>query len=446
MMKRKIYFIQPTYRDQTGKILKGKKLYTLSLALPALSATVPDTWEKEFCFEYFEPVNFNSTASVIGISCMGYDIFRGIEIAREFRRRGKTVIFGGCQPHISTNYVAKFADAIVHGNPGPSDMTAILSDHEHRRLEKEYFCKLNLNYRFDYSIIDTGKIFFTPVLLSMGCNHSCEFCSTAAMYQGRYQLRNFRNVIDELTCLNQKTRNIAFLDTNIYNNRKYLIKVCREIVQRQLKFTWGAQCTIDVGDDPETLSLMKQTGCKILFIGMETINQANLDDLKKTFSYENYQRQIKTIHQYGIRIAGFFMYGLDHDTTSTAEQISEYISRNRIALPMLNVLVPTPGTKIYQRLKEEGRILMKDEEDFLKNNVTYNSSFNLCFYVPKNMSTSQVEEGFYHLLKSLSGYWRIFHRSVSRNIPLTVYLLYMNWLFRKEYLQMKKYRREKLSP
>jgi hypothetical protein len=83
---------------------------------------------------------------------------------------------------------------------------------------------------------------------------------------------------------------------------------------------------------------------------------------------------------------------------------------------------------------------MKDEQDFLKNNVAYNSSFNLCFYKPKNMTPIQVEDGFYDLLKSLFRYHQIITRSISKDFPLTLYLLYMNWVYRKEFLQLKKKR------
>src|SRR3990172_3788175 len=99
-MKKKIYLVQPTYRDQHGILLKVSKLYTISLALPALSSTIPYDWEKEFCYEYFQDINLDSDASVVGISCMGYEIFRGVELATEFTKRGKTVLFGGFQPHI----------------------------------------------------------------------------------------------------------------------------------------------------------------------------------------------------------------------------------------------------------------------------------------------------------------------------------------------------------
>ena len=440
-MKKKIYIIQPTYRDQAGQLLKGNKLYLVGLALPALSATIPNDWEKEFCYEYFDKVNFESDASVIGISSMGYDIFRGIEIAIEFRKKGKIVIFGGCQPHISTDYVNEYCDSVIHGNPGVRDMAEILKDAESKTLKKEYFFNININFRFDYSMLDTKRILFTPVLLSVGCNHQCDFCSTGAMYKGKYRLRNFKNLMDDLEELNRTTRNIAFVDVNLYNNRKYLFKVCQEMLRRNLKFTWGAQCTIDIGDDIEILELLKMTGCKILFIGMETISQANLNAMNKDFRSDTYQQRLKNIDRAGIRVAGFFMYGLDNDTVETAAILSKYINKNRFALPMLNVLVPTPGTKLYQQLKNQDRLLMKDEQDFLKNNVAYNSSFNLCFYNPKNMTPRQVEDGFYDLLKRLFGYYQIINRSICKSIPLSLYLLYMNYVYRQEFLQLRKKRR-----
>jgi radical SAM superfamily enzyme YgiQ (UPF0313 family) len=439
-MKKKIYLIQPTYRDQNGSLLKGNKLYIISLALPALSAIIPSDWEKEFCYEYFEDVNFESDASIIGISSMGYEIFRGIEIANEFRQRGKKIIFGGFQPHISRNYLEQHCDSIIHGNPGVGDMSQILKDAESNSLQKEYFCTTNLHYKFDYSILDTSKIFFTPVLLSVGCRNSCDYCCIASIYKGKYRLRKFKHLMDELEYLHCTTRNIAFVDTNIYNNRAYLKKVCEAMIHRNLKFVWGAQSTIDIGDDLETLSLLRRAGCRVLFIGMESIDQSNLDAVHKRYRVDSYRQKIENIHQASIKIAAFFIYGLDSDTLETSSQLSKFIIENRIALPMLNILVPTPGSKIFDQLKREGRILMKDEQDFLKNNIAYNSSFNMCFYLPKHMTPIEVEDGFIDLLGRLSGYSQIIRRSVSRDIRLTLFLLYMNWSFRKEFIRLRKNR------
>jgi len=439
-VKKKIYLIQPTYRDQNGILLKGKKLYVLSLALPALSGTIPKDWEKEFCYEYFEEINFDTDASVIGISSMGYEIFRGVEIADEFKRRGKTVIFGGFQPHISSDFVKKHCDTIIHGNPGVAAMRNILSDIESNAVKEDYFCKTDINYKFDYSSLDTSRIYFTPVLSSVGCRNNCGYCCIASVYKGKYELRNIRHIVEELDYLHKSTKYIAFTDTNFYNNREYLVKLCNEMIDRRYNFIWGAQCTVEIGDDLAALALLKKAGCKVLFIGMESIDQQNLNDVNKKYEVSSYRQKIKNIHAAGIKIAAFFIYGFDHDTIDTAAQLSRFIIKNKIALPMLNILVPTPGSKIYEQLQKENRILMNNQMDFLKNNVAYNSSFNLCFYIPKNMTPQQVEEGFIDLLRRLSGFFQIIRRSFCSSIFLTLFLLYMNWSFRKEFLILNKKR------
>jgi radical SAM superfamily enzyme YgiQ (UPF0313 family) len=439
-MNKKIYLIQPTYRDQTGRLLKGKKLYIVSLALPALSAIIPKDWEKEVCYEYFDEINFETTASVIGISSMGYEIFRGIEIAEEFKKRGKKVIFGGFQSHVSKDYLNNRCDSIIHGNPGKPAMERVLKDIENNKLKKEYFCNVDLNFKLDYPVLNTSKIFFAPVLFSMGCRNNCDYCIVGSIYKGHYHLRNVKYVMEELDYLHRFTKKIAVVDTNFYNNRQYLIKICNYMISKNYKFVWGGQSTIDIGDDKEILTLLKKAGCKVLFIGLETIEQANLDAVHKDYSVDSYKQKIENIQKAGIKIAGFFMYGLDGDTKDTSEQMANYIINNKIALPMLNVLVPTPGTRIYEKLKKEGRILMNDEQDFLKNNPTYNASFNLCFYKPKNLTTKEVEEGFLDVLRRLSGIYQVIRRSLSKSITLTLLLLYMNWAFRREYFLLKKRR------
>jgi len=444
-VNKSIYLIQPTYRDNDGRLLKGKRLYAISLALPAVSATIPADWKKEFCFEYFDDINFDTAASVIGISSMGYEIFRGIEIADEFRKRGKLVLFGGFQPQISTAFVEPHCDAVIHGNPGVVDMAGILRDAESGRLRKLYRCGVDLNYRVDYSIVDPARTIFTPVFTSVGCRNRCSYCCIASLYGGRYRLRPLTHVLSELDELHRTTRRIAVVDTNVYNNPLYLRRLCQEMISRKYHFTWGAQCTVDIGDDPETLALLKKAGCCVLFIGMESITQSNLDDMHKHYTVASYRRTIATIHRAGLRIAAFFIYGMDGDTHETAAELSRFINRNNIALPMINVLVPTPGTPLYERLKREGRILTTEEQDFLKNNIAYNSSFSLCYYLPATMTPAEVEEGFLDLLGRLSGYPRLLRRSLSRHISLTLFLLIMNRAFRKEYLELKRRRRKSRS-
>jgi radical SAM superfamily enzyme YgiQ (UPF0313 family) len=186
---------------------------------------------------------------------------------------------------------------------------------------------------------------------------------------------------------------------------------------------------------------MRKAGCKVLFIGLESIDQQNLNYLNKNYNADSYKQKITNIHNAGIKIAAFFIYGLDYDNINTTNNLSRFIIENRIALPMLNILVPTPGSRLYAQLTKENRILMETELDFLKNNVAYNSSFNLCYYQPKNMTSTQVEDGFLELLKTLSGFYQIIRRSLSNSFTLTIFLLYMNWEFRREYIALKRRKR-----
>ena len=113
-MKKKIYIVQPSYRDRNGSLIKaGKNLFTNSLAVPALSAALPADWEKETCLEYFEAINLETDAPVVGITCLGYDLFRGRELAVEFRKRKKIVLFGGCASEL-------WKDQIPHCRLGKS--------------------------------------------------------------------------------------------------------------------------------------------------------------------------------------------------------------------------------------------------------------------------------------------------------------------------------------
>lgn len=440
-MRKKIFYIQPTYKNADGTLLKGKSLYIHSLALPALSAATPGDWEKEFCVEYFDEINFSTDASVIALTSMGYDLVRGMEIAGEFKRRGKIVIFGGYQAHFSSTYLFDCCDAIVHGNPGPKDMKKILAYAENNELQKEYHCGIDVNFPFDYSILSNRKIIFMPILSSIGCLNDCDFCCTSAIYKGKYRLRNLDCVIKDLLAVNKISGRAGFVDNNIYNNREYLLRLLKAMLQNKIKIKWGAQVTIDIGDDDETLYYLYKAGCRVLFIGMETVNQTNLEGVNKNYAVQTYANRVRNIHRAGIKIAGYFMYGLDNDTRDTSESIYEFIRTTRISLPILNILIPVPGTKVFERLQKEERLLFADDQELLRNNSFYNSACNTCFYIPRLMTAEEAEEAFLELYRKLAAYGQILRRSMNVNPKVFAVLLKMNLVFRKEYLEMRNSRR-----
>jgi len=435
-MKKKIYLIQPTYRNVDGHLLKGTSLFIHSLVLPILSATIPTDWEKEFCLEYFEDINYETDASVVGISSMGYDLIHGIEIAEAFKKQGKIVIFGGYQAHFSRNRLYSICDSIIFGNPGPNEMKKILGDIEAGHIAPEYHCGIDINFPFDYSIFSGKRIHFTPVLSSVGCRNECDFCCTAAIYGGRYRLRNLNHVLTDLEIARSRTRYVGFVDSNIYNNREYLMRLCSRIIGKNLDIRWGAESTIDVAEDLEALDSLRQAGCGVLFIGLETPNQKSLDSVNKPYSAERYHELIQRIHRAGIFVAGYFILGLDGDTSSSFETLFEFIHGARVNIPILNLLLPPPGTKVFDRLGKEGRLLIKNEDAFILNNLYYNTSCNRCFFIPKHMSVEEAEVKFIDLNRRLSSFREILWRSATVRPSELAFLLYMNLAFRSDVKKM----------
>jgi len=415
-MKKKLYLVQPSYRDRSGRLIKaGSNLFTNSLAVPALSAAMPADWEKDSCLEYFEDVNLETDAPVVGITCLGYDLFRGREIAEEFRKRGKIVLFGGCASELWKDQIRTVAHTVVSGNPGKSDVAKILADVEHGRLSSEYYCETDLDYPFDYSVLSRKKIASRisclPALASTGCPHQCEFCCTAARYKGRHYLRSLDALMADLRVLKGLTRRFVFVDSNFYVDREHVIRLAHRIIEERLGLWWSAESTIDVGDDPEVLILLRRAGCRALLIGFETLTQRNLSHMQKPFVVARYRDQIKNIQKAGIIVAGFFIFGFDQDYRSTVNELYDFVRELNIALALFNFLCPLPGTKFHERMRNEGRLVANGEDSYLQQTAVYSAPTYRCLFQPKRMSPREAELAFLELLERISSWPAIVRRS-----------------------------------
>jgi radical SAM superfamily enzyme YgiQ (UPF0313 family) len=436
-MKKKIYLVQPTYRDRDGRLLKaGPRLFTHSLAIPALSAAIPSAWEKDHCLEYFEDVNLETDASVVGISCLGYDLFRGRELAETFRKRGKIVVFGGCASELWKDVITSVADAIVCGNPGKAAVAGILADAERGELAPEYHCDIDLDYQFDYSVLArkgiARQISLLPAIASAGCSHQCEFCCTAAKFKGRYYPRSLDVVMADLRVLRRLRRHFVFVDSNFFVDREHVVRLAERMIAENLGLTWGAECTIDIGDDPEILDLLKRAGCRSLLIGVETLDQRNLNRMRKPFLVERYRDEIRRIQNAGIIVAGFFIFGFDGDTRSTVDEFCEFVRELNIALPFFNFLCPVPGTRFFDRMKREGRLLAVGEDAYLRQNVIYGAPTHRCLFRPQPMSPREAELAFVELRERVSSFPAIIRRSVALGPVLAPVVFLMNLAARRE--------------
>ena len=415
-MRKKLYIVQPSYRDHGGRLIKaGHNLFTNSLAVPALSAAMPADWEKEICLEYFEDVNLDTDAPFVGITCLGYDLFRGRELAEEFRKRGKTVIFGGCASELWKDQIQSVAHTVVSGNPGKADIARILADAADGRLSPEYRCQTDLDYPFDYSVLArkpvASRITCFPALAGAGCPYRCEFCCTAARFKGRYTPRSLDALMADLRVLKGLSRRFVFVDSNFYVDRGHVIQLARRLIDERLGLSWSAECTVNVGDDPEVLGLLRRAGCRALLIGFETLSQRNLSRMQKPFAVARYRGQIRNIQKAGILVAGFFVFGFDQDDASTVGELCGFVRELDITLALFNFLCPVPGTQLHERMRSSGRLLADGENSYLQQTAVYSSPTHRCLFQPKRMSPREAETAFIELLERISSWSAIIRRS-----------------------------------
>jgi radical SAM superfamily enzyme YgiQ (UPF0313 family) len=153
------------------------------------------------------------------------------------------------------------------------------------------------------------------------------------------------------------------------------------------------QASINVSQNPELLELMRESGCGAIFIGFESISQANLAAMDKGINQRHgYLEAIRTIQSYGILVHSSFILGYDFDTEATFDELISFIRESNLLMPLINILTPLPGTKLFKRLDEEGRILHKDWSKYDTQHVVFS---------PAGMSPEELLQGYKKVLRSV---------------------------------------------
>ena len=190
----------------------------------------------------------------------------------------------------------------------------------------------------------------------------CEFCAVTTAFGGKYRNRPQEEVLAELRGLRPFEGRfilkncVFFVDDNIISNRAY----ARELLPRlaEFKLKWFGQASMNIAKDPEILQLCQRSGCIGLFIGFETLSDESLRAMgKRTNHPQEYLEVVRRIHDHGIGIDASFVFGLDGDDEGVFDRTLEFVARARIEMAYYSILTPYPGTRLHERLTQEGRIL-----------------------------------------------------------------------------------------
>lgn len=381
---------------------KNRKSFPL-LGLPYIAAVTPPHVDVKIIDEengmHIDPLL--EDADLVGITGMTMHANRMYYLADKFREKKVKVVLGGIHVTYMPDEALEHADSIVIGE-AEAIWPIVINDFEQNKLKKIYRAKANVNIEGlpqPKLALLNGPAYQPPsgtlnaVMATRGCPHNCTFCCVSKMFGQNFRMRSVDCVIKEIKSLNNDF--ISFNDDNIIGKPSFAKELFKAL--KPLKRQWGGQASIRIGHDIELLELAADSGCRLLFIGIESINELNINSINKNkVNFINgYKDAIKRIQDYGISIIGSFIIGLDNDDEGVFEEIFNFIEDTNINYPLVNILTPFPGTILFEQLKEENRIIDNDW-----------SNYDLAHVVikPKKISSEKLEEGYNYLQKKIHRY------------------------------------------
>jgi radical SAM superfamily enzyme YgiQ (UPF0313 family) len=370
------------------KVRRARVLSFQQVTMPYLAARVPPGWDVIHVDEEAEEIDWNMEADVVGITFHTPSAFHAYEIAARFRARGTCVALGG--PHVTLlpEEASQHADVIFIGEAEGlwEEFLKSFETRSHCKVYKQICApslenipasRKELFHRHDFT---SGVLFATR-----GCPSRCDFCSIALMYPYKPRKRPVAKVAAEYASFKGKA--IIFWDDNIAGDLAYAKELFRAIAP--YRKWWSSQASIHAGRDNEFLALAAESGCKQLFLGLESISQQNITEVNKGFNrVDEYFELIERIHSYGIAVQVGIVFGFDHDTLHVFDDTVDFLEKAGVQNATFNILTPFPGTKLFQKMEAEGRILTRDWRK-------YNSREDVV-YQPKQMSVAELLAGFRH--------------------------------------------------
>ena len=402
----KVLFIQPTQHALSGELCKQKKLFFPGLAFPHLAAFTPKNWEVEINLEVIEDIDFETDAELIGIGGMGHALFRGIEIAKEFKKRNKKVFFGGYMASLFSDYVKPFADSIIIGD-GEISYPLLLKDYEGGSLKKVYSHPIENLENFPiprYELIASKNIGpMLPVQAGRGCPHTCRYCSIASLYRGKYLPRPVDDVIRDIKRIQELGyKEFYMIDDNIIGDKEYFEELCNKLIP--LKMRWSSQCSLHIAKNPHLLRLAYESGCRILSFGIESINQKGLTKLGKSWiKVKEYKDLLRKVSKVGILVSTEMLFGLDGDTKESIEQTYKFVMDQQIPVPKFYILTPIPGTMLFHDYKKNKKLLHEEYTKYTGTN---------CVHKISSIDSKELNQRYRWIVNKVFSYTSILKRTI----------------------------------
>lgn len=203
-----------------------------------------------------------------------------------------------------------------------------------------------------------------PIESGRGCPYGCEFCTVTGFFGDSIRFRTNESIVDELLTLKARAKaeggviSVFFVDDNFAISIKRTKSLLRDIIAAEAQLPWIAQISANLLRDQELVDLIAESGGKVIFIGMESLDPVNLADVKKGFNKpDEYTGVLKRLADHNIYAITSFIIGMDNDTPGVAERMLQQIRTWPPGLPIFGQLTPFPSTPLYKRLQDDGRLV-----------------------------------------------------------------------------------------
>jgi radical SAM superfamily enzyme YgiQ (UPF0313 family) len=389
-----------------GFVDRNKIIASLpSLGLLTLAGLTP----KKFDVDYHEIADLKQLPELpdhfdlVAISTFTAQLKEAYEVADFYRAKKIPVVMGGITVSSLPHEVREHCTSVVIGE-GETLWPEVLRDFENGNLKPFYVRTPPGQFdladapmpRFDLLVPD--KYNRLTVQTSRGCPHHCEFCASSILLTPHYKVKPVEKVIAEIREIKKIWPRpfIEFADDNSFVHRAHYKKLLRELVNERVR--WFTEADVRVAEDDELLALLRDSGCQQVLIGLESPRRASLDGLElknnwKASRQDEYKSAIAKIQSYGITVNGCFILGLDADTPDVFDDVIAFVRDSGLYEVQITFLTAFPGTPLYHRLRQEGRIIR-------------DKAWELCTLfdinlTPKSMSVGELQSGFLKLVKQL---------------------------------------------
>jgi radical SAM superfamily enzyme YgiQ (UPF0313 family) len=346
----------------------GKKAAFPPLGLLTVAALLPEEWAKRLVDMNVERLRDRDLAwaDMVFVGAMAIQRASARHVIARCAGAGVRVVAGG---PLFTAEPDAFPE-VDHLVLDEAELTlpAFLADVHNGKTQKCYrasgFCDLQASPVPEWDLVHTSRYASMSVQFSRGCPFNCEFCNVTSLFGHQPRMKTPQQVIAELDIIYASgwRNGIFFVDDNFIANARYLkTQLLPALInwrRNKRGCVFMTEASINLADDPDLLAMMVRAGFDSVFIGIESPDDSSLAECHKTQNRNrDLLRSVKTIHRAGLQVMGGFIVGFDSDTPSIFQRQVDFIQQSGIVTAMVGMLQAPPGTRLFERLKKEHRVV-----------------------------------------------------------------------------------------